>query len=58
MATNKIQTTIRLREELWKKITYIAGRNHRSFNAEVEYLIEQCAERYEKANGPIGLEEK
>ncbi|WP_418667100.1 Arc family DNA-binding protein [Allofournierella sp.] len=57
MATDKVQTTIRVQETLWKKITHVAGRNHRSFNAQVEYLIEQCVEGYERENGPIPVED-
>lgn len=53
MATNKIQTGIRFEFDLLDKITYIAKQNKRSFNAQMEYLAEQCVKEYEKANGPI-----
>ena len=53
MATNKIQTGIRFDFDLLDKITYIAKQNKRSFNAQMEYLAEQCVKEYEKENGPI-----
>ena len=55
MATNKIQTGIRFEFDLLDKITYIAKQNKRSFNAQMEYLAEQCVKEYEKENGPIQL---
>ena len=39
MATDKIQTGIRFHEEMLKKITYIAKKNHRSLNAQLEHLF-------------------
>ena len=35
MATDKIQTGIRFHEEMLKKITDIAKKNHRSHNAQL-----------------------
>ena len=55
MATYKIQTGIRFEFDLLDKITYIAKQNKRSFNAQMEYLAEQCVKEYEKENGPIQL---
>ena len=57
MATNKIQTGIRFETDLLDKITYIAKQNKRSFNAQMEYLAEQCVKEYEKENGPISTEQ-
>lgn len=57
MATNKIQTGIRFEIDLLDKITYIAKQNKRSFNAQMEYLAEQCVKEYEKENGPISAEQ-
>ena len=45
MATDKIQTGIRFHEEMLKKITYIAKKNHRSLNAQL------ACERYEQSTG-------
>ena len=55
MANKKIQTGIRFEFDLLDKITYIAQQNKRSFNAQMEYLAEQCVKEYEKENGPIQL---
>lgn len=56
MATNKIQSGFRFDEETLKKISYIAKRNKRSLNGQVEFLVQQCIETYEKENGPIVLQ--
>lgn len=55
MATNKIQSGFRFDEETLKKISYIAKRNKRSLNGQVEFLVQQCIETYEEENGPIIL---
>ena len=57
MANKKIQTGIRFEFDLLDKITYIAKQNKRSFNAQMEYLAEQCVKEYEKENGPISKEQ-
>lgn len=56
MATNKIQSGFRFDEETLKKISYIAKRNKRSLNGQVEFLVQQCIETYEEENGPIILQ--
>ena len=53
MATSKIQTGIRFEEELLYKITYVAKANKRSFNAQMEYLAQECVKDFESANGEI-----
>ncbi len=53
MATSKIQTGIRFEEEMLRKLTYIAKKNRRSLNAQLEYLAQQCIESYESAHGVI-----
>ena len=50
----KIQTGIRFEPELLYKITEIAKDNRRSFNAQMEYLAQECVKEYEKTNGPRG----
>lgn len=42
--------------ELLRKITYIAKKNKRSFNAQIEYLAELCVQEYEAENGTIQVE--
>ena len=49
MATDKIQTGIRFHEEMLKKITYIAKKNHRSLNAQLEHLTQECIDAYEQS---------
>lgn len=56
MATNKVATALRLPEETLCKITFISKQNHRSFNAQVEHLIERCIAAYEKENGEIPVQ--
>ena len=58
MATNKIQTGIRFEPELLYKITYVAKRNKRSLNAQLEYLAQECVQRYEAENGLIPIDEE
>lgn len=53
MASEKIQTGIRFEEEMLRTITYIAKKNRRSFNAQMEYLAELCIRDYEEAHGEI-----
>lgn len=55
MPTDRIQTGIRFPEELLHKLTYIARKNHRSLNAQLEHLAQQCVDEYEQAHGSISL---
>ena len=54
----KIQTGIRFEPELLYKITDIAKDNRRAFNAQMEYLAQECGKEYEKANGPIPVDDE
>ncbi len=53
MPTDKIQTGLRLRPEALRKITYIAKREKRSMNAQIEYLIDECIREYEAEYGAV-----
>jgi hypothetical protein len=53
MATDKIQTGLRLREKDLQKITYIARKENRSLNSQIEYVVKKSIEEYEKQNGQI-----
>jgi hypothetical protein len=53
MATNKIQTGLRLDEETLKKITYIAKKQKRSLNAQIEFAVQACVEEFEAIHGII-----
>ena len=58
MATSKIQTGIRFNEEMLIKITYIAKKNHRSLNGQLEYIVQNCIDDYEKNFGSILISDK
>ena len=49
MPTAKRVFTLRLSEENYEKIKYIAEKNKRSINMQIEYLVERCIEEYENA---------
>lgn len=56
MATNKIQTGIRFEPELLSKIAFVAKKNKRSLNAQLEFLAQNCVDEYEKENGEISVD--
>ena len=51
MAADKIQTGIRFSEEMLLKITHIAKKNHRSLNAQLEYITQKCIDEFEDKKG-------
>lgn len=55
MATDKRPTMLRLPEDLYEKIRYLAYLEHRSMNMEIEYALQYYIEQFEKRNGPIDL---
>ena len=56
MAGNYYQPfSLRISEELLDKVKYIANKNKRSTNKEIEFIIETAVEQYEKNNGKIEL---
>ena len=57
MATDKIQTGLRLEEIVLKKITYIAKQETRSLNAQMEHAVKKFIQEYEAAHGAIPLED-
>ena len=57
MATNKVQTGIRFEPELLYKIAQIAKKNKRSLNAQLEFLAQECVEKFEADNGEIPIDE-
>ena len=54
---DKIYTQMRLEPHTLAKLRYIAGQESRSMNAQVEYLVVQCINRYELEHGEIPLPE-
>lgn len=55
MATNKVQTGLRLNEALYDKIRSISSMEKRSLNNLIEFVLQKYVEDYEKKNGPISL---
>ena len=55
MATYKIQTGLRLEEEMHAKMTFIAQKKRRSLNAQLEILVQNCIEEYEREAGEIEI---
>ena len=55
MPEYRIQTGIRFKPEILDKITFIAQKNRRSFNGQMEFLAMQCIEEFERENGSISL---
>ena len=56
MATNKVQTAVRLEPELLYKIAVVAKKNSRSMNGQIEHLVQQCVKQYEEENGQIPID--
>lgn len=57
MAVSKIQTGLRLNEKIYKKIKVLCTREQRSLNNLIEYVVQRYIEDYERANGPIPVDE-
>ncbi len=55
MPTDKKQFTLRLQEDNFEKIKYIAEENKRSIAMQIEYLIVQAIKEYEDEHGVILL---
>ena len=58
MATSKIPTGVRFEEDMLIKITHIAKKNRRSFNAQLEFLAQKCIEEYEQEKGEIKIKDE
>lgn len=55
MATDKRPTMLRLPEELYEKVRYLAYLEHRSMNMEIEYALQSYVRQFERDHGPIEL---
>lgn len=55
MATNKIQTGLRLNETTYEKVKVISTREQRSMNNFIEFVIQRYIEDYECKNGEIEI---
>jgi len=58
MAMPKVQTGLRLEEDMLIKLTYISKRNRRSINAQLEFLVQICIEEYESKHGEIPISDE
>ena len=55
MATDKKPTMLRLTEDMYEKIRFLAYMEHRSMNAEIEHALSCYIARYEEQYGAISL---
>lgn len=53
MATNKIQTGLRLTEIAYDKLRTLATRETRSLNNLIEHIVQEYLDAYEAKNGII-----
>lgn len=53
MAVSKIQTGLRLEEELYEKFKTLSEMEGRSLNNLAEYVIRRFVAEYEEKNGPL-----
>ena len=53
MAVSKIQTGLRLDEDLYEKLKCIAELEGRSLNNLAEYIMRRYVAEYEAQNGPL-----
>ena len=57
MASNKIRTSIRIPESLYKKMVYISEMNCWSLNSEIDQLIKELIIEFEAEHGEIEVPE-
>ncbi len=55
MATNKRVFTLRLQDDVFDKIEYLAKDQHRSMTNFIEFVLLQYLDEYQKDNGDINL---
>ncbi len=53
MATYKRQFTLRMQDETYERVRYLAYIERRSIAMEIEHMINTYADSYEKEHGPI-----
>ena len=58
MAGNRIQTVLRLDEEVYEKIRVLAARDRRSINNMLEGILQQYVEKCEQETGTIFVKTK
>ena len=47
---------VRMEDDLYLKLRYIAKKNNRSYNQEAVYVLRQYVERYEREHGVISVD--
>ena len=57
MASSKVQTGLRIKEQLYEKARALAVREQRSLNNLVEYALQKYIDEYEREHGEIPLPE-
>ena len=57
MATGKRPTMLRLPEELYEKVRYLAFLERRSINMQIEHALNEYIDRYDERHGPLQLPE-
>ena len=57
MATNKIQTGLRLNEATYEKLRLLSAKESRSLNNLIEYVLQNYLDDYEDSHGPIEVME-
>ena len=55
MATSKIQTGLRMNEQLYEKAKSLSAIEQRSLNNFIEYVLQKYVDEYEAEHGPISL---
>ncbi|MCI8869423.1 MAG: hypothetical protein HFF39_02590 [Lawsonibacter sp.] len=58
MATDKVQTGLRLDSAIYEKLKALSVRERRSMNNMVEYAVQRYLQEYEAANGPLPVDEE
>ena len=57
MPTDKRPTTLRLPEIAFEKVRYLAYKEKRSINGQIERAIDFYIDEYEKKHGPIPVDD-
>jgi len=55
MATSKKVFTLRLQDEVFEKIEYLAQQDHRSVTNLIEYVLLKYIDQYQDKNGDIEI---
>jgi len=58
LPTNKKVFTLRLQDDVFDKIEFLAKEQHRSMTNYIEYVLLKHLSEYEKENGLINIEEE